>query len=311
MEVAMGRYTVTVRFNHIPSNLNCWLTAVYGPARARERKHLWTELKNTCNQIGGPWIIGGDFNTIRYPEENNPIGRINTSMRKLSDFILDNELLDLLLEGTKYTWTNSQADRDLSDSIWICVNCRKLGIWEWAKVARESQERVKAETLLNWANWKKSEESQPLGDCDHQRRMELKVSYKEIIRREEINWRQKSRVTWLKVGDNNSRFFHRMANFRRRINHINSLTINNVLIEEPGRIKESVVNYCQDLYCQNKNWPPKADGLAFKRISEGKMVWLEREFSMEEIEAALHSMKKDKAPGQMGFRWRFTTAIGK
>ncbi|XP_077226279.1 uncharacterized protein LOC143859460 [Tasmannia lanceolata] len=56
----------------------------------------------------GPWIIGGDFNTIQCPEEKTPIGRINTSMRKLSDFILDYELLDLPLEGDKYKWTNSQ-----------------------------------------------------------------------------------------------------------------------------------------------------------------------------------------------------------
>lgn len=37
---------------------------------------------------------------------------------------------------------------------------------------------------------------------------------------EEISWRRKSRVSWLKEGDKNTRFYHRMASVRSRVNFV-------------------------------------------------------------------------------------------
>ena len=49
---------------------------------------------------------------------------------------------------------------------------------------------------------------------------------------EEISWRQKFRALWLKEGDKNTKFFHRLANSNRRYNSISSLSINGVRSEE-------------------------------------------------------------------------------
>jgi hypothetical protein len=54
---------------------------------------------------------------------------------------------------------------------------------------------------------------------------------------EEVSWRQKSRVLWLREGDKCTKFFHIMANSNRRRNTIDSLLID-------GTIPSSAVGGC-------------------------------------------------------------------
>ena len=48
---------------------------------------------------------------------------------------------------------------------------------------------------------------------------------------EEISWRQKSRMLCIKEGDNNTKFFHKMANSYRRYNHLRILEVDRVVFE--------------------------------------------------------------------------------
>ena len=49
-------------------------------------------------------------------------------------------------------------------------------------------------------------------------RREAKCNLWKIFRMEEISWGEKSKVLWLKERYKNSKFFHQMANVRRKIN---------------------------------------------------------------------------------------------
>lgn len=52
------------------------------------------------------------------------------------------------------------------------------------------------------------------------KREELKDEIDHLISLEEIAWRKKSRAIWLKKRDNNTKYFHKMANSHRRYNHL-------------------------------------------------------------------------------------------
>ena len=61
---------------------------------------------------------------------------------------------------------------------------------------------------------------------------EAKESFKKWTLLEEMSWKQKSREVWLKEGDRNTRFFHKMANAHRRKNQIGRIRINGVWFTE-------------------------------------------------------------------------------
>ena len=65
--------------------------------------------------------------------------------------------------------------------------------------------------------------------------------FAEISRKEEIAWRQRSRVQWLKQGDKNTKYFQKMATSHKRFSTIEKLEVEGVIISEPEEIKNEVV----------------------------------------------------------------------
>ena len=77
-------------------------------------------------------------------------------------------------------------------------------------------------------------------------------SYKSWVTKEEIFWRQKSRELWLKEGDNNTRFFHRIANAHSKRNWPSKLKVNGCWHSEENNLKNSVVEAFQKLYSEEE-----------------------------------------------------------
>jgi hypothetical protein len=121
----------------------------------------------------------------------------------------------------------------------------------------------------------------------------------------ETSWRQKSRVLWLQEGDNNTKFFHQMANSNRRRNYVNGLEVDGVYYEEKEEVKQQIVQFYSSLYQENEPWRPVVDGLAFDSIGTDARVHLERPFELEEVLQVLKDVQGDKAPGLDGFTMAF------
>ena len=125
---------------------------------------------------------------------------------------------------------------------------------------------------------------------------------------EEISWRQKSRVLFLKEGDSNTRFFHRMANSNRRNNCIENLMIDGALSSNQDRIATHIEHFYMNLYSEQQMQCPFPDILDFPRISRDNAVWLERPFEEAKIFEVIKEFNGDKSPGPDGFPMAFFQA---
>ena len=88
-----------------------------------------------------------------------------------------------------------------------------------------------------------------LEDCEARRRAVEEFSKWAVL--EEISWRQKSRELWLKEGNKNSKFFHKMANARKRKNFLCSITVDGRKLIEETEIKKGVVNAFHNILSKN------------------------------------------------------------
>ncbi|KAM6553278.1 hypothetical protein CsatB_014040 [Cannabis sativa] len=121
--------------------------------------------------------------------------------------------------------------------------------------------------------------------------------------KQESMWRQRSRETWLALGDRNTKFFHTATNIRRRRNSIWAIK------DKEGRIWKDkmsigrVINaHFTELYTSTRPvFDDKLENLEVKSISHSENEEMSRTPSVEEIKSAVFSLHPLKAPGPDGF----------
>ena len=86
-----------------------------------------------------------------------------------------------------------------------------------------------------------------LSEMDIGERVVLRSQIQNLLSLEEVSWRQKLRVLCIKEGDNNTKFFHKVANSRRRYNHISMFEVNRVIYEGEFEMEDQVVQFYKNL----------------------------------------------------------------
>jgi len=71
----------------------------------------------------------------------------------------------------------------------------------------------------------------------------------ELLYREEMMWLQRSRIAWLKEGDQNTSYFHKQAIWRARKNKIKKLKdLSGVWCEDPKQMQWMESDFFSNLY---------------------------------------------------------------
>jgi hypothetical protein len=129
----------------------------------------------------------------------------------------------------------------------------------------------------------------------------------ELLYREEMMWLQRSRISWLKEGDRNTKFFHHKAAARAKKNRIKRLRDDDNWITQNKKEMEGLtISFFKKLYTADSTVQPESVVQLFQPvITEEMNASMCREFSEEEISNALFQIGPLKAPGPNGLLARF------
>ena len=136
----------------------------------------------------------------------------------------------LKVEGVKdllkYWWEEGSFSGSPSFILAEKLKFLKAKLKEWNRNTFARVEYRNNLALEQMEYWDAKEKISRLSLEELEARNKAREDYKKWVLLEEITWRQKSREVWLKEGDRNTGFFHKMVNAHRRRNNVDRIKIN-------------------------------------------------------------------------------------
>lgn len=122
----------------------------------------------------------------------------------------------------------------------------KLKDWNRERFGNIFINKAHVEGELSKINEKFIEKGMDEADFDIE--LQLKSELKEILAREEIFWRQKSRGVWLKEGDKNTKFFHKTVNINKARRNITEIVKEDGLVmQNTEEVNQAAAQYFQSI----------------------------------------------------------------
>ncbi|XP_078165205.1 uncharacterized protein LOC144559911 [Carex rostrata] len=175
-----------------------------------------------------------------------------------------------ITEIVQNTWEQEINTSNPIKRIHFKINKLRSALRSWAH-----ETYARRETYLTRSMWvirqlDFAEETRNLNSMEFMLRIRFREHVFKLAKEKEERWKQRSGATWLKLGDNNTKYFHAVANGRSRVQ--------NGPFKLTGRIGPNQADILQNLDC---------------------------DISDEEIKGAIFQMPKGKASGPDGFPIEF------
>jgi len=273
------------------------LYMVYGPAQQQNKEDFLIELANTCSRETHPYIVGGDFNIMRHPDDKSK-GHFDTKWPNIFNAVIESvDLKEIVMSGQQYTWaepgddptyekldrvlvstewnffplsTLQSRDRSQSDHTPLILNSgssthnnkqttfkferewlirdgffmvahlwplknrggttmerwqnkiRHLGQYMrgWTKDSAGSYKKEKKKLISMLDAIDKKAKNTFLSDNEIKTKHYLKEKLVLLLREEEMKWYERAKVNDLLEGDDNTHFFHLVANGKHHKHYI-------------------------------------------------------------------------------------------
>ncbi|XP_057810311.1 uncharacterized protein LOC131024792 [Salvia miltiorrhiza] len=250
-------------------------------------------------------------------------------------------LMEIRTQGRKYTWyqpsgaCKSKLDRFLVNEKWLRVwastssrgiqrlvsdHCpiilttkstdwgprpfRFINAWTSHPEFAQLVEKVWGETKLDALD-----DTLGLEESEIIRRNEIKANIFLQMKNKISLLHQKTNGKWLREGDLNTSFFHRVITGRRKMIDFSGLSFNNQWISEPEIVKSKVKEHFQQFFKKRqRNLPRFPSDFMERKLDDNDSRWLIRPFEEKEIKEAIWNSDGNKSPGPDGFNFTFWKA---
>jgi hypothetical protein len=170
----------------------------------------------------------------------------------------------------------------------------------WAKNMNGAYKKEKQELLRKAEEIDKKAESQLLRQCEWDLRQSIHERITHLLREEEVKWFQRAKTTTILKGDNNTKYFHMVANGKRKKTRIFHLEQDEGVIEGEKPIKSYIIKYYKNLFGSSEDGRLSLNESLVEdipQVTDTETEMLVAEFSEKEIREAIFQMKHNKAPG--------------
>ncbi|KAJ0784311.1 hypothetical protein HanLR1_Chr01g0030711 [Helianthus annuus] len=158
----------------------------------------------------------------------------------------------------------------------------KLDIKKWRDRVKVQEEKEVADLNKEAERLEKLAESTNLNAEERKLRVSIRVKLKKLESARIKYLHQKSRLNWIKYGDENTKFFHAVVNLNKSRSRINGLNVNGVWVTEPKVIKENIRRWFKKHFNESIRRRPTFSNLGLPSISAEESETLVMAFSEDE-----------------------------
>ncbi|XP_062099682.1 uncharacterized protein LOC133805517 [Humulus lupulus] len=277
------------------------VTFVYAFNDENGRDIFWRDLKFLARGHKQPWVVLGDFNDIlnAYEMVGNRVQRGSSSAFK--DCIEECQLEDVKYSGCFFTWNNKQdkegriyskIDRVMENQEWLTQHelAEVLFLPEVYQDLKRKQECLNKDPL-----------NEQLIEQETAARREYIAVHKSLL----SFLYQKSKLAWIKEGDENTHIFHSSIRARRIRNIIYSIQdMAGNWVENPGAVITAFLNYYQELLgtkLEDRRRVQIDIVECGTVLSEEKARFLLSDYTNDEVKRTIFGIPSIKAPGPDGY----------
>ena len=158
------------------------------------------------------------------------------------------------------------------------LNFLKTKLKQWNREVFDHLEFKMASLVEKVKLLDEKEQQRSLSWADRFERLGVKKELSMVRKSIDIFWRQRAKQQWIEDGDRNTKFFHQVANRRRKLNAIHKIKVDGELYVDTALVNNALFHFYENLYHEDQPSRIFLDGIAFASISLDDATDLENFF---------------------------------